>query len=112
MPSQAKMALGMTTPRAVGAHPPNREHRLIHSVGFGGAELLLLFLATSRRQQAHRVIDMVSLGLGIELTQHFVLGSRYLEWWDVRDDVIGIFTALIIVDITRVGKWLLRERGL
>jgi hypothetical protein len=112
MPSQAKIALGLTTLRFAGPYPPNREHRFAHSVGFGGAELLFLFLATNRRQQAYRVIDMVGLGLAIELTQHFILGGRYLEWWDVRDDVIGIFTALLIVDITRVGKWLFDERGL
>ena len=101
MPGQAKVTLGL-----VGTRPPNLEHRVAHFVGFGIAELLLLFLATNRRQQSHRVIGMVSLGLCLELTQHFVLSGRYFEWWDVRDDAIGIFAALLVIDITRARKWI------
>jgi len=101
MPSQTKATLGL-----VGTRPPNLEHRVVHFVGFGIGELLLLFLATNRRQEASRVIGVVSLGLGLELTQYFVLSARYFEWWDVRDDVIGIVTALLLVDITRACKWI------
>jgi hypothetical protein len=101
MPSQAKVSLGL-----LGTRPPNLEHRVVHFVGFGIAELLLLFSATNRRQETYRVIGVVSLGLGLELAQHFVLGGRYFEWWDLRDDAIGIFTALLVVDITRACKWI------
>jgi hypothetical protein len=106
MPSRAKIALGTTTARAVEARPPNREHRVVHFVGFGGAELLLLLLAINRRQQAHRIVGMVVLALGIELTQHFVLRGRYFEWWDVRDDVMGILAAFLIVDVMRLRRWI------
>lgn len=101
MPGPTKATLGL-----VGTPPPNLEHRVVHFVGFGIAELLLLFLVTNRRQEAYRLIAVVGLGLGLELTQHFFLSGRYFEWWDVRDDVIGIFTALLVVDITRACKWL------
>jgi hypothetical protein len=101
MPGQAKVSLGL-----IGSRPPNLEHRIVHCVGFGIAGLLLLFSATNRRQEAYCVIGVVSLGLGLELAQHFVLRGRYFEWWDLRDDAIGIFTALLVVDITRACKWI------
>lgn len=101
MPSQAKVSLGL-----VGTRPPNLEHRVVHFVAFGIGELLLLLLATNRRQEAYRVVGVIGLGLGLELTQHFVLSGRYFEWWDLRDDAIGIFTALLVVDITRARKWI------
>jgi hypothetical protein len=106
MPGQAKLVLGTTTSRPVGDRPPNLEHRVVHCVGFGIAELLLLLLTTNRRQEVYRVIGVISLGFGLELTQHFILSGRYFEWWDLRDDAIGIFAALLIVDITRARKWI------
>lgn len=100
VPGHAKQALGL-----IGGRRPNREHRVVHFVGFGGAELLLLLLATRRRQEVYCVAGIVGLGVGIELAQDFALHGGYVEWWDVRDDVCGISAAILVVNTTRARKW-------
>ena len=42
----------------------------------------------------------MTIGCIVELIQYFVYSHRHtFEWWDVRDDAVGIAVALLLVQI-------------
>jgi hypothetical protein len=42
----------------------------------------------------------MAVGCIVELTQYFLYPHRHVfEWWDVRDDAIGIAVAFLFVQI-------------
>lgn len=78
----------------------NLTHRLIHFVAFGSSFLVLSLLATGRRKQLEAAGEVMAIGCFIELTQYFAYSHRQLfEWWDVRDDAIGIIVAFLLIQI-------------
>src|SRR5947208_4755460 len=107
MPTSLKIVIGSTTSEPVGARPASFQHRLFHFAAFSVAELLLLLLASNRRQELRAAAVVPALGTSIELTQHFVLLYPFFEWWDVRDDLIGILPALAAVQFRGVRQKLL-----
>ena len=76
------------------------KHRLIRFIAFGSAFLALSLLATGKREQLKAAVEVMAIGCTVEVIQFFVSSHRQVfEWWDVRDDAIGIATALVLVQI-------------
>jgi hypothetical protein len=77
------------------------KHRLIHFFAFGSSFFLLSLLAAGRREQLEAAGEVMAIGCMIELIQYFAYshGHAAFEWWDVRDDAIGIVAAFLLVQI-------------
>jgi hypothetical protein len=95
MPARDKRKLGTL---ASEHEPPSHTtliHRLGHMSGFGVAALLFMLLAKADGYDAWRAaMTALLLGLTLEIIEPGVLESMF-EWWDIRDDAIGIAVALI-----------------
>ncbi len=70
-------------------------HRILHVIAFGVPALMLLALARGLKQQWAAALTIVCLALAIETAQHLIYGNTF-EWWDVRDDVIGLLIAVLL----------------
>jgi hypothetical protein len=73
-------------------------HRLAHFAMFGVAEALYLGLVRRPRESLWAMLGVLALAVGIETAQIPIFHIPRLEWWDIRDDMIGAATAL--------GGWL------
>jgi hypothetical protein len=97
MPGSAKNSLGTTdelrmrSPYEVGGVA----HRIWHFGVFGSTALLLLVQAKDRRGWVFAVLATFGLGLSLEFLQWRIYGSAF-EWWDVRDDAIGVLGAALM----------------
>jgi hypothetical protein len=87
-------------------------HRLAHFAVFAITGALFLTLAQrpdKSRQSWPRatlaVISALLVALLIEITQVQMYGLRDLEWWDVRDDAIGIAMGLCVWLFWRWSRW-------
>jgi hypothetical protein len=89
----------------------NAKHRLIHFIAFGSSFLVLSLLATGRREQLEAAGEVLAIGCIVELAQYFMYSHRHVfEWWDVRDDAIGIALAFLLVQIADGVKVAIRSR--
>jgi hypothetical protein len=90
-------------------------HRLEHVVGFGILGLVLLPLGRSRLEKLLIAVTIFAFGFGLELLQYFVFHYSYskqpLEWWDVRDNAVGLMLALLAVGFTRLRTALTIRRN-
>jgi hypothetical protein len=78
------------------------KHRLIHFFAFGSSFLALGLLAQCRREELEAAGEVVAVGCLVELTQCVVYShGQIFEWWDVRDDAIGVAVAFLLLLITR-----------
>jgi hypothetical protein len=88
------------------------KHRLVHFIAFGSSFLVLSVLATGRREQLEAAVEVLAIGGIVELTQYFVYSHRHVfEWWDVRDDAIGIAVAFLIVQLAGRVNLTVRSRS-
>jgi len=86
-------------------------HRLIHFVAFGSSFLVLSLLAARRREELEAAGKLMSIACIVELSQYFIYSHRQVfEWWDVRDDAIGITVAFVLVQIARRARLALNSR--
>lgn len=85
-------------------------HRVAHVFAFGVAAFLPLVLSKGSRQAWMAVLGVVCLALAIETAQ-WLIYDDVLEWWDVRDDVIGIAVAVLLARRTRLRRLLLLRDG-
>ena len=96
MPWVVTLIIGSLSPDdvkdSIGTHS---YHRLFHFVSFGATAVLFLLISRTRRQEYIAAGGVFALGLTLEALQHFIFGSDF-EWWDVRDDFIGILIALAV----------------
>jgi hypothetical protein len=99
MPTSIKIAIGTTRPGPIEARPASLLHRVYHFVSFYGAAFLLLLLASDRSRELWVVGAITCLAISIEAAQHFVMGYPLFEWWDVRDDIIGIVLAFAAIQV-------------
>ena len=53
------------------------------------------------------LVEILAVGFLVELGQYVVyFHSKVFEWWDIRDDAIGITVAFIVVQlIHRIGAY-------
>jgi hypothetical protein len=101
LPSSAKTHLHASGTKQ--AHSINKigvAHRLIHLFAFGSSFFVLAFLANGRREQLQAAAEVMTIGCAVELIQYFVYSHRQVfEWWDIRDDALGIAVAFLLVEI-------------
>lgn len=99
MPGSAKVALrGSESKHTHSRNSVSLKHRLIHFVAFGSSFLVLSLLATGRREELEAAGEVMAIGCIVELAQYFISPRRF-EWWDVRDDAIGIAVAFLLLQI-------------
>jgi hypothetical protein len=99
LPGEAKRQLG-TRPYVL-HHPVAIEHRIVHILTFGVTALLFLLMADRSKDQARAAGTALLLGFGIELMQFAFRFAPVFEWWDLRDDGIGIVSAFAIFQAAR-----------
>jgi len=76
------------------------KHRFIHFIAFGSSFLVLSLLATGRREQLEAAVEIMTIGCIVEIIQFLVYSHRQVfEWWDVRDDAIGIVVGFLLLQI-------------
>lgn len=68
---------------------------------FGVLGVLLLFCCQSRVQEWLVVLVIICIAAGLEDAQHLHFKQVTFEWWDVRDDVIGLIFAWLLVRWSR-----------
>jgi len=77
-------------------------HRWTHIVTFGSSFLVLSLLAAGKREELKAAGEIMIISCVVELAQYFVYSHRQVfEWWDVRDDAIGIVAAFLLLQIVK-----------
>jgi TRAP-type uncharacterized transport system fused permease subunit len=81
-------------------------HRVAHVGAFGALALLLLPLARSRHETWLIAAAIFCIACGMEVLQYHVFHfSRYgqaFEWWDIRDNTVGLLLALLAARFARL----------
>ena len=95
-PSYVKERLGTHT-----------HHRPYHFISFGATALLFLLISNTRRQEWVSVFAVFGLGLILETLQ-CLLFDGYMEWWDIRDDALGISITFLLFRMA--DRWLSASR--
>jgi hypothetical protein len=86
LPGAAKTALGTHVPV---------QHRLYHALAFGATAYLFLLIARGARERLYALLFTIGLAVAIEYLQYRISGGVF-EWWDVRDDSLGVLAAVLI----------------
>jgi hypothetical protein len=99
LPGSAKVSLHVSGSAAV---PSRRSadltHRLIHFFAFGSSFLVLSLLASGKGETIQAAGEAIAIGSIVEITQCVVYSHFHMfEWWDIRDDAIGISAAFLLV---------------
>jgi hypothetical protein len=106
MPGQVKAAVEtlpismITHHRTKSAHRAREgsvAHRACHFCGFGCLAFLLLLMSNDFKSELNVCLGVATFGLLIESLQYLLKFSRVFEWWDVRDDVVSITTAFVLI---------------
>lgn len=101
LPGDLKEKIGTNPPK--GVEPVGYEgtrHRVIHVCVFGSSYFLLSLLAWNRREELQAAGEVLALGCLIELLQDLVYAhGKVFEWWDLRDDAIGIAVAFFTLQL-------------
>jgi hypothetical protein len=81
-------------------------HRAAHIGAFGVLALLLLPLARSPREMWLITAAIFCVGCGMEGLQyhvfHFARQREPIEWWDIRDNTVGLLLALLAARFSRL----------
>ena len=103
LPGPAKVQLGtMPAKPAHGGSRVTMQHRLMHGLAFGSAWLLVSFLTVSNREALLAAGEVLAVGFLIELAQDIVYShGKTFEWWDIRDDALGIGAVFATVLLAR-----------
>ena len=72
----------------------------------GGNERTRLRLGRNARQASTAALGIFCLAVAIETSQHLLYKNRF-EWWDVRDDTIGVALAWMLIRWTGIKSLLL-----
>ena len=103
MPGPGKEKLGLRTGKTahVAGHITSK-HRLVHMFAFGSSWLLVSLLACNHREALEAVGEIMAVGFLVELAQYVLYShGRVFEWWDIRDDAIGIAVAVCFILLLR-----------
>jgi hypothetical protein len=108
LPGSGKEKLGLRTGKT--AHVVGHltiKHRLIHVFAFGSSCLLVSLLARNNREELQAAGEMLAVGFLAELGQYVAYShGKVFEWWDIRDDAIGITVAFFAAHlIHRIGAY-------
>jgi hypothetical protein len=101
LPGSAKVLLHTRQDqRLYSRNAVSAKHRFVHFFAFGSSFLVLSLLATSTREELEAAIEILTIGCIIELLQFVMYSHRHtFEWWDVRDDAVGIAVAFVLVRV-------------
>jgi hypothetical protein len=88
----------------IGTHS---HHRPYHFIAFGATALLFLLISSTRRQDWIALGGAFALGVTLETLQFLLDG--YFEWWDLRDDALGILLAFALFRMA--DRWLSMNRA-
>ncbi len=83
-------------------------HNVWHVFAFGAAAVMLFALSRNDKQVGVAALGVFCLAVAIETSQH-LLYKNLFEWWDVRDDTIGLALAAMLIRWTRIRSLLLNE---
>lgn len=73
-------------------------HRLVHVLTFGSTCLLVGLLTWNKREELQAAGEVLAIGCLIEVAQDILYShGKLFEWWDVRDDAIGIALAFVTI---------------
>lgn len=102
--------LSLQPVRPAGTRGRVPKHQIEHVVAFGATAILLMALARRRKQEWIAAAGVVGLATAIEFCQLMIYRMPVgFEWWDVREDSIGIGLALGLIRWTRVRTLLLAD---
>jgi hypothetical protein len=103
LPGSAKVTLHASEgKRARSRNSITTRHRLVHFFAFGSSFLVLSLLTMRTREELEAAAEIMLIGCVVELAQYFVYSHRHVfEWWDVRDDAVGIVAAFVLLQIAR-----------
>jgi hypothetical protein len=100
LPGSIKVMLRASEGKSTYSRNALTRHRLIHFFAFGSSFFLLSLLATGSREELEAAGEVMAIGCIVELAQYLISDHRYIfEWWDVRDDAIGIAVVFLLVQI-------------
>jgi uncharacterized membrane protein len=85
-------------------------HQVLHVVLFGAAALMLAALSRTGKQASTAALAIFALAVAIETSQHLLYKDPF-EWWDVRDDTIGVAFAWMLIRWTGIKSLLLRAES-
>ena len=85
-------------------------HQVWHLVSFGAAGAMLFALSRNAKQFFTAALAIFCLAVAIETSQHLLYKNAF-EWWDVRDDTIGVAFAWVLIRWTGIKSLLLRANG-
>ena len=79
-------------------------HRVSHIGAFAALALLLLPLARTVRETWLITVAIFCVACGMEILQYhvfqFASNRQPIEWWDIRDNTVGLLLALLAVRFT------------
>jgi uncharacterized membrane protein YccC len=80
---------------------------------FGSSWFLVSLLTRNDREALEAVGQIMAVGFLVELAQCVLYShGRVFEWWDIRDDAVGIAVAFLAVHLARlVRRRLLPQSG-
>jgi VanZ family protein len=87
--------------------PESIFHPVWHVLVFGVAGLMLFSLSRNAKESWIAALWVFCLAVAIEISQH-LLYRNVFEWWDVRDDTIGLVLAAMLIRWTRISSLLLK----
>jgi hypothetical protein len=85
-------------------------HQISHLISFGAAALMLLALSRNAKQASTAALGIFFLAVAIETSQHLLYKNPF-EWWDVRDDTIGVAFAWTLIRWTGIKSRLLNAES-
>jgi hypothetical protein len=106
MPGPGKEKLGLSIGKIAHAegHVPSR-HRLVHMFAFGSSWVLVSLLARNNREELEAAGEIMTVGFLVELAQYVLYShGRVFEWWDIRDDAMGIAVTFLAVHLIRWAR--------
>lgn len=103
MPGQYKQKIGASPAQQTRTHStPVSKHGLIHVLAFGSSCFFLGLLASNRRAQYRSAGEILLVAALVELAQDLMYAhGKTFEWWDLRDDAIGILLAVLVLRFMR-----------
>jgi uncharacterized membrane protein YccC len=97
LPGSEKLRFG-TSPY-IPHHSVTWQHRWGHCFAFGITAILLLLGTGWRAAEIRAAATAMLFGLIIETSQYCTGLAAVFEWWDVRDDFIGIIVGVAVASL-------------
>lgn len=108
MPQSAKIAVHAADVTKHDSTDVSLSHRWIHFLAFGSSFLVLSRLAGGKREELLAAVEIVGIGCAVEVVQcgqfYWQAHRMAFEWWDIRDDAIGVAAALVLLWVSEAVR--------